>query len=202
MAGWLNSSCQFQFQMSEQLQIIFQYVTIQPLASWATHFLRGGDAFFQIRRILNFCSLQNTIPTDKYIKHHHIETTAHSQALHPSVDQTESTHRTEILDATDWCRAKCGVNPFSEFVSFHVFVETSLSSPRKSLVMLCNVVELEKCCKMHIWVQKSASIQLQTSSLKLAAQPAISCTCTSYLAPSGESERDGSLSTKFGDTRG
>ena len=31
----------------------------------------------------------------------HIETTAHSQALHPSVDQTESTHRTEILDATD-----------------------------------------------------------------------------------------------------
>ena len=32
-------------------------------------------------------------------------------------------------------------------------------------------------------VQKSASIQLQTSSLKLAAQPAISCTCTSYLAP-------------------
>ena len=36
---------------------------------------------------------------------------------------------------------------------------------------------------MHIWVQKSASIQLQTSSLKLAAQPAISCTYTSYLAP-------------------
>ena len=31
----------------------------------------------------------------------HIETTAHSQALHPSVDQTESTHRTEVLDATD-----------------------------------------------------------------------------------------------------
>ena len=29
---------------------------------------------------------------------------------------------------------------------------------------------------MHIWMQKSASIQLQTSSLKLAAQPAISCT--------------------------
>ena len=31
----------------------------------------------------------------------HIETTAHSQALHPSVDQTDSTPRTEILDATD-----------------------------------------------------------------------------------------------------
>ena len=30
----------------------------------------------------------------------HIET-AHSQALHTSVDQTESTHRTEMLDATD-----------------------------------------------------------------------------------------------------
>ena len=38
---------------------------------------------------------------------------------------------------------------------------------------------------MHIWVQKSASVQLQTSSLKLAAQPAISCTCTSHLALSG-----------------
>ena len=31
----------------------------------------------------------------------HIETTAHFQALHPSVDQTESTHRTDMLDATD-----------------------------------------------------------------------------------------------------
>ena len=31
----------------------------------------------------------------------HIETTAHFQALHPSVDHTESTHRTEMLDATD-----------------------------------------------------------------------------------------------------
>ena len=30
----------------------------------------------------------------------HIET-AHSQGLHTSVDQTESTHRTDILDATD-----------------------------------------------------------------------------------------------------
>ena len=27
--------------------------------------------------------------------------TAHSQALHTSVDQTESTHRTDMLDATD-----------------------------------------------------------------------------------------------------
>ena len=37
---------------------------------------------------------------------------------------------------------------------------------------------------MSIWMQKSASIQLQTSSLKLAAQPAISCAYTSYRAPS------------------
>ena len=36
---------------------------------------------------------------------------------------------------------------------------------------------------MHICVQKSDSVQLQTSSLKLAAQPAISCTYTSSLAP-------------------
>ena len=33
--------------------------------------------------------------------------------------------------------------------------------------------------------KKSPSIQLQTSSPKLAAQPAISCTYTSYLAPRG-----------------
>jgi hypothetical protein len=26
---------------------------------------------------------------------------AHFQVLHPSVDQTESTHRTDMLDATD-----------------------------------------------------------------------------------------------------
>ena len=52
-------------------------------------------------------------------------------AFHPSVDQTESTHRTEVIDATDSCRVFRGVNPYSEFVFFHVFFETSLSSPRK-----------------------------------------------------------------------
>ena len=44
-------------------------------------------------------------------------------------------------------------------------------------------LDLEKCRRMHIWVQKSASIQLQTSSLKLAVQLANNCTYTSYLAP-------------------
>ena len=42
-----------------------------------------------------------------------------------------------------------------------------------ALQKYANVVELEKCCKMHIWVQKSASIQLQTSSLKFTVQPAV-----------------------------
>ena len=36
---------------------------------------------------------------------------------------------------------------------------------------------------MNSWMQKSAWIQKRTSSLKLAAQPAITCTFASYLAP-------------------
>ena len=41
---------------------------------------------------------------------------------------------------------------------------------------------------MHIWVEKSASVQKRTSSLKLAAPPASGCTFTSYLAPSISSD--------------
>ena len=32
---------------------------------------------------------------------------------------------------------------------------------------IANLVDLEKCCKMRIWMQKSASIQKRTSLLKL-----------------------------------
>ena len=31
---------------------------------------------------------------------------------------------------------------------------------------IANLVDLEKCCKMSIWTQKSASIQKRTSPLK------------------------------------
>ena len=48
------------------------------------------------------------------------------------------------------------VTKFSEFLEFG------------AVQRIANIVDLEKRCKMSIWLQKSASIQPRTSPLKLA----------------------------------
>ena len=52
-----------------------------------------------------------------------------------------------------------------------MFTKFSSKFEIEAVQRIANLVVLEKCCKMRIWVQKSASIQPQTSSLKFARSP-------------------------------
>ena len=65
---------------------------------------------------------------------------------------------------------------------------------------IANLVFLEKCCKMRIWVQKSASMQKRTSPLKFAhlaeklefnSVPNLSTKRATSAAGGGERERPG-----------